>query len=1316
MDSEYSFSIPRVPVPVPERRQLPTEQESQLDATNTGADARSLDGGTPEGGSASSSQPRRNVDFHGSSTALPYPIDNHDDRLLRGNSIRTRVSQAGGSAGSASAGQKDHPRPVRFQRSTWNAFWLRWNVLLSFTVVGVCSIVAIALLYYFSRKHQGLCTESEAHQYAWKYGPTAFLTILAALWQQIDYTCKSLEPWRNMAHGYSSEKETLTLDYISANSILVVIRALRKRQWAVAASSAGSVSFIVAVAFSTGLLALSPVTITTHNVSVPKTTRFSAENYDGSFLQAPIRTWFGTRKLGLPYELGVSQDTAYDLVDVNASWLHNSVVTAQVNAFVPKYECETATVHNITYFTKLDIGFLINTTSAWVRASFESKSCKVTQEFQYNPDPDTQVVPQRQLRADWFNYELVCDEGSIWENYDQGTADASNIHMMRVFDLRFEQLVEPTLNRSALAWPYVNITGWNAHVADASAIFCRPTYSIQPATLTIDTSLPAGQNVIATELRTGRTGRIASFTNGNLSDAFTSPLLIELEVDIPPLKAINDAMQQTDGAETFWMLMGLVNGGSSLEAFLNVASLRNTAETLFRGIAAEFANQQLSVSHDATVSGTLTHSQNRLEMKFVSTLVVGIALTLLVAFVAIIFCFKAQDVVPRDPASIATTAATLTSSSKLAHTFASLGHASNSDLEHTLYKSSYHSNMVAGVERRFNIERKETSFRTDVVFDPDFDRWRPFPISWWFTVSVTIYTCGLIAVMEVMNYLSHREQGIASIDVSFTWAHEFSTVIPAVAMIVASEAYRAIYANFSCFAPFSNLHRGGVTASRSLMMKTAGRIHFVNMVNGVLQRLPGLVLVSVAVFLGTFLSTLVAALYQIQQYNAGHPTTVTAIDQFNFGFRAGISETADTAALVFGLIEQQNASYPPFVYDELVFPGFSIPSHATSAYQNSSIVVDLAATRAALRCDFAPFDDLEISYYYPGFGSSAYGVLVNATLNLPEICHWSGRYALPLSPAIGLRNQYDASYGSAIVDMLWNWITNERQTNSTCYSIGFVFGFFQYQNTHRSNITLMNCYQDIETVNTTTTFLPSMRIDPSNPPIIHEHTRRTVESNMLYRLSGLWDSGIMDYHLKGIDNDPDSSGSFPAENDVPMEPFYQTVVYGPDGVPAHELSGFRNRERLFNATEHLYRRYMALLINNNMRQKLSTTTDSPLTYPGQVIDATALRLIQNPAPKIALQVLLAAILIFVAIAYIITPMRSVLPHNPCTVAGVMSLLAGSDLCTRAVIPEGAEFMTDKEFEKVFEGYVFSLGWFGGGEERGGDARYGIDIGRSEKTG
>ena len=62
----------------------------------------------------------------------------------------------------------------------------------------------------------------------------------------------------------------------------------------------------------------------------------------------------------------------------------------------------------------------------------------------------------------------------------------------------------------------------------------------------------------------------------------------------------------------------------------------------------------------------------------------------------------------------------------------------------------------------------------------------------------------------------------------------------------------------------------------------------------------------------------------------------------------------------------------------------------------------------------------------------------------------------------------------------------------------------------------------------------------------------------------------------------------------------------------------------------------------------------------------------------------------------------------------MSLLAGSEMVGREIVPAGAEFMSDKELADVFEGYLFSLGWWDTGAKTsllGERRRFGVDVGR-----
>jgi len=151
-------------------------------------------------------------------------------------------------------------------------------------------------------------------------------------------------------------------------------------------------------------------------------------------------------------------------------------------------------------------------------------------------------------------------------------------------------------------------------------------------------------------------------------------------------------------------------------------------------------------------------------------------------------------------------------------------------------------------------------------------------------------------------------------------------------------------------------------------------------------------------------------------------------------------------------------------------------------------------------------------------------------------------------------------------------------------------------------------------------------------------------------------------------------------NTTDEDDFYQQVNYGPGGIPLEELAGPANTDRFINATQHVYRRFMAPLINNNMHHatqppcRASTSYDSSRT------------LLRNSFCRSFGELCSRDVIV-----YSWRNMRHVLPHSPWSIASTMSLLAGSEIFERKIIPAVAEFMSDKELAKVIEGYMFSLG-------------------------
>ncbi|CAG9987009.1 unnamed protein product [Clonostachys byssicola] len=156
-------------------------------------------------------------------------------------------------------------------------------------------------------------------------------------------------------------------------------------------------------------------------------------------------------------------------------------------------------------------------------------------------------------------------------------------------------------------------------------------------------------------------------------------------------------------------------------------------------------------------------------------------------------------------------------------------------------------------------------------------------------------------------------------------------------------------------------------------------------------------------------------------------------------------------------------------------------------------------------------------------------------------------------------------------------------------------------------------------------------------------------------------------------------------------------------------------DNLILAVGQKYGEYMRHVINLNFRagsesvdgdlvsaagelSSSSTTTLSPTVTISGASSREVNRLAIDKTSKLILQILLAAMAILGLIGYTSTKMSGLLPRNPCSIASTMGFLADSQLCDRGsgIIPQGSELRSDHELGELFDGWVFSLGWWNTG--------------------
>jgi hypothetical protein len=128
---------------------------------------------------------------------------------------------------------------VRQLPQLWTPIWLRKASLIAFATLNIVFLLVLLVLWYVSRKENGLPVSPSTNHYVWIYGPTAVLVIAVGFWQQVDYHCKALLPWKEMQKGYISATQTLLLDYLSPLELIAFWKALHQRHVVILVTIAG---------------------------------------------------------------------------------------------------------------------------------------------------------------------------------------------------------------------------------------------------------------------------------------------------------------------------------------------------------------------------------------------------------------------------------------------------------------------------------------------------------------------------------------------------------------------------------------------------------------------------------------------------------------------------------------------------------------------------------------------------------------------------------------------------------------------------------------------------------------------------------------------------------------------------------------------------------------------------------------------------------------------------------------------------------------------------------------------------------------------
>jgi hypothetical protein len=1155
------------------------------------------------------------------------------------------------------------------------------------------------------------------------------LVAATSLWWRVDYWCKALAPWAHLSNGPQTAERTVLLDYISPVLPVSLYKAIIRHDWAAASSSIVYVALKVGIIVSTGLLVLEPTNIAETDVPFTVSKDFNSSGFDASTVTSePFLVYYGIQVNNLSYPNGTSDTivvppfTPLDVPENTTSF------SAVVEGLSTHLDCEV--VHPTRGETADDPWIIMLATSFLV--DIDTPSCKIKGVIAGEGPKNLEdlVEPVLEQYQGWIgNY--TCNTGIEADTYEPGTAPINATFT----DHRL------VITTSLVKWNTTDYLLRHTWLDQFTTLLCKPSYSIDQYQVDFSQSSGSvGKPVQAKRVNGSDSSHLTGLSN---LDTFLAVNAAISEATLgfgtiyhqPEAEEFGLAASDMMEPNQFFLLLQAMKGDEDFKALMDPNTLMTYATKAFTGVFTQIAHNYLLQSSDQSILGSIDYTESRLQAKALSfglllgCLVIALSVSLLLVKA------KPRDLVSRDPQGIGASATILASSFEFQHYMRDLGSFSTNALSDVLSRYSFQSRAT---KTRFQITpikaRKAIGEPARRTSDPPSPRsctwWSPMALKVWYACIAILLPLFTVAALQVVQQQSDSDDGFTNINQGSS-RRVLITYIPAIVLTGVATLYSGIQFSTALFAPLLKMRHQAVSATRSLSSTAIGQSYFEALYHSLRDRHLSSAISIIAAFVGLFLSTVSSGLYYIENVPSSQLIGVSRSDVFNLSMpNSNLSQGDNIAGAVTNLIFNQNLSFPQWTHENLVFPQLKLGpdvGNTDLSAESFTLHIQLPALRPSLICSVEKPSTIETSSSAEPFSGTNTGALnvpyaLEFGAAIPSACSQYNRSAVyPSYQGIGVAAPLNNTkiYAANMVDLSWSVNTSSLNDGSatavgSCKNIAFFFTrisakpvagvpFNSTSDTWEVDVSsedkLITCYQRVEEVNVNVTFtLPGFQIDLTRPPTALEDTAHYIHSPANNIDWAFQTEEHMRYELTTSEAqaDPDE-----------LHPAIYTMVYGRWGVPPTEL--LSGDSAFTDAANRLWGYYMAQAISLNFRQ-----TSDAATFSGTLVQSNRGRLKQDAAVKWTLQAMLLTMTLCGIGVYLTMHAKEVLPHDPCSIAGMMSLFAGSELTgSQRLIPRGSEWNGVRDDERMWDGWVISLGWW---KTVHGAERYGIDVGVAERHG
>ncbi|KAK5659565.1 hypothetical protein OQA88_767 [Cercophora sp. LCS_1] len=1157
----------------------------------------------------------------------------------------------------------------------WRPFYLRRSVLAIFSLVLVLVLGATLALLIYSNQHSGIGTGQSSQHYLWTFGPTAFLTLLAAVWGRIDYQSKLVAPWIRLSQGPAHPNRTLQLDYFADLLPWSVVRAVRNQDFVVFITSAIAVMLKVLIVISTGLIALlwTPVLDSSYPMVVQDTFVDSNARLSNSGTLAYYMMG-GRVRQDLTFPDGIHNGYAFQSLKTDPARPIETNVT--VDAFEGSLDCKPAglvlrgSAPPVVYWNDQKMNLTLS-----------SPGCDVGFLQLLGPRYTCDNCPMTFGRY----ANVSCDESSTSER------------KRRIFVMFGEMSYVVTKNVTVGMNQKMD---YNATLHRSTQLLCTPTITMGRVEVVHNGTETRSVTPISGSFnRTLESVSPWDVTMAHIN-ATSSDINVAKELDFYGL-GLNTSGTEVDVDHFMELLLPTqLPPGTPVTSLFDIENLREAATGYYRQSTAIIAKQVLMEPASIEVTGSATRFEDRLVVRpGTAHWMVGILALSLILVLASQFLVPSGPILPCNPSSISGTAMLFVNSPYLVERLQHLGSTDERQLSQALKNSRFQSSTHKGL---FSVQDTDADEHGKAQSFPRLSSLQAHPtiVHPVTRAALCATLAGLIIVLELLLRKSTREDGLGDVGdgayIHYSWTATPAVVLGCLVMVVSAMEFRV-----RCLTPYVALQQGArALMPRDLLDMSTPRLLY----NEVRLGGVGVLAATLALLVGSFFTAFSASLFHTAPFSSTDSITLRANQSFIATPKEHFynKEQGEVASLILA----SNLSYPRFTFEDLAFPQLALSDSSMLGFggfdsAGATIEAIVPAVRPKLTCRLYDRsqvqDNLSID---PDHGPLPY---LKLNITKEECAKYTSRRNVGLTIAAG------TTYFGIAKESFGN------QDVKGCSDLLFVWGKVASEGDPAlEHVASLGCNMTMELVDTEVTLTPDLNFRAGTVPHPRAHTARP---------SAIWQRRKEWYELDNVTNIYYNLATIDSKQQaLQIMPFFQLLTTSPWAIPLGDLGDPAADDRIGKAIKFQHGIIVAQSLALNMLPANMTNAtftsptagdnDAQRVYQADITQPDARRrVVQDSLSTRILQGLLGTTLVFLALSWFCMPETAVLASSPTTIASRAALIAGGNLLS--LFSDDAQLWNLEDVQAAMSPAAarFWMGW----AKEDGERRFGIWVLGGKRT-